>query len=265
MREFFKKLKQGTESENYGRHILRKWGSENLVRFWKNDAARILKVLDLGCGHGSDLLNIQSDSRRLSAEVRMKLFGVENYPPYIKECRQSGIETSAINIEKDRFPGNDASFDIILANQILEHTKEIFWITAEAARILRPGGLFLVGVPNLASFHNRLLLFFGEQPTAQQSFSAHVRTFTKPDFKRFAETGGYFQLKDVKGSNFYPFGLSISRPLSRIFPTFAWGIFFLLERTQKKGSFLECLSGDENFLETPFYGSPQNPARRQKK
>ena len=68
-----------------------------------------------------------------------------------------------------------------MANQILEHTKEIFWILDQVSTVLKEGGHFLLGVPNLASLHNRLLLAFGRQPSPIQNNSAHVRGYTKPD------------------------------------------------------------------------------------
>lgn len=266
LRQFFVNLKKGTEFLNYGREIIRDWGAEYVEKHALHQSARSISVYDLGCGHGTDIVNIRTETeRRLPGQVSWKLAGIENFKEYQKECKSLGIETFAVDLERDSFPGKDGSVDLLIANQVLEHTKEIFWIFSEAARLLRPGGRFIVGVPNLASMHNRLLLLFGQQPTAQQSLSAHVRGFTKPDLKKFAEEGGYFRLTAFRGSNFYPFPPGIARPLARIFPTLAWGAFFNLERTEKRGDFLDCLRGDANFLETPFYGSPQNPAKRKRK
>ncbi|MBL8018046.1 MAG: methyltransferase domain-containing protein [Leptospirales bacterium] len=262
LRRFFVNLKKGTEYLNYGRDILKDWGAAHAVSLSKLKPSAAVAVYDIGCGHGTDIVNIRNAATAAVPSIKWKLEGIENFIDYQKECKSLGIKTYAVDLERDVFPGNNSSVDVLVANQVLEHTKEIFWIFAEAARLVKPGGRFLVGVPNLASLHNRLLLLFGEQPTAQQSLSAHVRGFTKPDFKKFAEAGGFFKLTAFRGSNFYPFPPLFAKPMARIFPTLAWGAFFNLERTEKKGDFLECLRGDENFLETPFYGSPQNPAKR---
>ncbi|MEQ9366261.1 MAG: class I SAM-dependent methyltransferase [Leptospirales bacterium] len=270
LRSLFTRLKSGTEYLNYGRDIIRHWGAD-LYAASPAISGDAFRVLDLGCGHGTDLKNIRDEIETraepsgerevaLPAGPAVELHGVESYPPYVAECRAAGIQTHALNIERDRFPGPEDSYDVIVANQILEHTKEIFWIFAEVARLLKPGGHFIAGVPNLASFHNRLLLLAGQQPTQIKSMSAHVRGFTKPDMREFAETGGLFRLTAFRGSNFYPLPPILSKPLARIFPTLAWGSFYLLQRTNARGSFLDCLGGDDNFLETPFYGSPQNPA-----
>lgn len=261
MRNVIKKLKEGTEYLNYGRHIIFDWGAQLTEE--NNDGSFL--VLDLGCGPGTDLDNIQNVARTRNPEKakNLKLFGIESWPPNVKKCQSLGITTWNKNIELDKYPGKDQSFDLIIANQVLEHTKEIFWIFAEVARLLKPGGHFIVGVPNIASLHNRLLLLFGQQPTQIQSLSAHVRGFTKPDMRHFAQTGGLFELVGFRGSNFYPFPPFISKPLARLFPTLAWGSFYKLKRTAKQGSFLECLQSEDDFLETPFYGSPQNPSPEQ--
>ncbi|MCB1172474.1 MAG: methyltransferase domain-containing protein [Leptospiraceae bacterium] len=259
MRRFFQQLKEGTEHLNYGRHIIADWGAE----LYANSIARPFRILDLGCGPGTDLDNIRikaAEGAGSESRLQLEMHGLESWPPNIEKCNALGIQTWQADLERDRYPGADQSFDLIVANQVLEHTKEIFWIFNEADRLLKPGGHFMIGVPNLASFHNRILLMFGQQPTQIQSMSAHVRGFTKPDLRRFGETGDFFRLVAFRGSNFYPLPPFLSKPLARLLPTMAWGAFLLFERTTKQGEFLECLHGDEHFLETPFYGSPQNPA-----
>ncbi|MDH5654684.1 MAG: hypothetical protein OEZ34_02175, partial [Spirochaetia bacterium] len=65
---------------------------------------------------------------------------------------------------------------------------------------------------------------------------------------------------------FYPFPPFLSRFLSFLLPSFAWGLFVSFKKTQKEGVFLDCLYRGE-VLETPFYGGPQNPpaSKMQKK
>lgn len=263
LRNYFVNLKKGTEFLNYGRHILRAAGVRYAKTRIQGNPSGEIRILDLGCGHGTDLRNIREEIHSVLPEGagwKIQLFGVENYGPYVEECELSGIRVRSLDVERDPFPGDGAPYDLILANQILEHTKEIFWIFSEAARLLAPGGRFIVGVPNLASLHNRILLLFGQQPTAIQALSAHVRGFTYHDLKRFGEEGGYFRVVARSGSNFYPFPVPLAKILARLFPSMAWALFMEFERTSREGSFLDCLKGDQNFLETPFYGSPQNPA-----
>ncbi|MBE7437099.1 MAG: class I SAM-dependent methyltransferase [Spirochaetales bacterium] len=270
LRRFFKSLKSGTEYLNYGRPLISDWAAQALQnRLWdlfattKPSRGYRLSVLDLGCGHGTDLLNIRNELSRREAlgqtpmPFTLELHGIENHAPYARECRKAGIVVRSLDIEKDRL--GRSLFDVIVANQVLEHTKEIFWICAEVVRLLRPGGRFLVGVPNLASLHNRLLLLCGQQPTAQLSLSAHVRSFTRRDLQAFGEAGGFLKMKRYAGSNFYPFPPAVARPLARFFPSLAWGLFMEFERTHVNGDFLSILKTIE--LETPYYGGPAHPVK----
>jgi SAM-dependent methyltransferase len=205
-------------------------------------------ILDLGAGGGKDLQiakNIYPDA---------DLHAIEVYPPYIEDLKSKGFIVHPINIEKDIFPFPDKSVDIIIANQIIEHLKEIFWVFHQASRVLKIGGSLIIGVPNIAALHNRLLLLFGKQPSQLKNWSAHVRGWTKNDLLNFLEncnTDGY-SLKDFGGSNFYPFPPIISIPLAKIFPNLAWGSFFhFIKKKEYSNEFLEYPVKCQ--LETNFY------------
>ncbi len=163
-----------------------------------------------------------------------QLFAIESWEPNVMVLEKKGVKVFKCDLERDRFPFENESVDVINANQILEHTKEIFWIFHEISRTLKIGGHLVIGIPNLASLHNRILLLFGKQPTCIQNHSAHVRGFTKSDMLKFLNIYGGYEMISFKGSNFYPFPPVIAKPLAKIFPNMAWGIFsFYLEKNQK--------------------------------
>lgn len=223
-------------SLNYGRHH---------VRRFLEKAHPFKAVIDLGAGWGSDL----HIAREVSSRAR--LIAVESWQPTVKRLKREGVEVRELDLERDRLP-EDA--DAVIANQILEHTKDIFWIFHEVTRILPTGGHFIVGLPNLASLHNRVLLALGKQPTAIKSRSAHVRGFRKGDVLEVLEAAfpkGY-ALRDFGGSNFYPFPPGLARPLAAAFPKAAWGIFFLLRKEREyDGEFIRYPRDAR--LETNFY------------
>ena len=76
--------------------------------------------------------------------------------------------------------------------QVIEHVKEIFRINNEIFRCLKIGGYFLLGVPNILSFHNRVLGLFGIHPTQHKSYSAHLRPFSKRDVYEFYKFMEFF-------------------------------------------------------------------------
>lgn len=218
-------------SLNYGRHQV-----ENFFSTIQKDDYKM--VLDIGAGHGDDLLI----ARKFNNNAQ--LHGIEVYPPYAEELRQTGITVHSLNIETDRLPFTNEALDVVIANQIMEHVKEIFWLLHEISRTLRIGGSLILGVPNLASLHNRLMLLFGEQPSTIQNNSAHVRGYTKKDLFRLLNScfpGGY-KLQLFGGSNFYPLPPAMAKPLAKIFPNAAWSIFLLFRKVK---------SYDKQFLEFP--------------
>jgi len=232
---------------NYGRDIIAGWCKEYFVKL----GAEEIKVLDIGCGMGDDLYNIKT----VLPHGNLELCGIECHPPYIAQARQKGVNVLEFDIEKQTWPVADEYYDIVIANQILEHTKEIFWILSEISRTLKKGGRLILGVPNLLSLHNRLTMMCGGHPISIELLGPHVRGFTAPAVRRLIEADGYFKILQMRASNFYPFPPPISKVLSRILPTFSVCLFFLAERQMKKGEFIHVL--DSRFYETPFYRGNQ--------
>lgn len=185
-------------------------------------------VVDVGAGGGRDL-GIARNMCEGGA-----LHALECYPDNVTSLRERGYAVHEVNIEEERFPFGDESVDVVISNQVLEHVKEVFWIFHEVSRILRTGGVYIVGVPNLSALHNRLLMLFGGHPTQAKMCSAHVRCFSRGDFELFLGEcwpGGY-RVEQFMGSQFYPFPGPVARKLAGVFPSLAHTIFFMLRKTR---------------------------------
>lgn len=244
MKNLFYEMKHGTEKLNYGRDRI----ADAVVRYAKKRGKDSLSLLDIGAGSGYDLQGCAEVLRENGFEC--ELSAIEGYAPNVETLKEKNISVMPIDIECESFGYADRQFDVILMNQCLEHTKEIFHIFAEISRVLKPGGICIIGVPNLASLHNRLLMLAGRQPTSIRMYGPHVRGITKKDFITFAEKGGYFKCVEFFGSNFYPFPPAVSTKLSRVLPGMSVSIFFVLKRSGKKGVFSDIL--DDVFFETPY-------------
>jgi len=228
---------------NFGRH---------LIKAFLGRAAPCGTILDIGAGHGFDL----QLARRVNPGA--SLIAVETHTSNIAELQDQGITVHRVNIECQELPLSGESVDVVIANQILEHTKEVFWILHEITRVLRVGGTLIIGVPNLASLHNRILLLLGCQPSPIKTRSAHVRGFTKHDILEFLEScfpKGY-RLDGFGGSNFYPFPPLMAGLLARMMPNMAWGIFLMLHKTRAYANDFLRYPLEQN-LETNFFlGEP---------
>lgn len=99
-------------------------------------------VLDLGCGQGFYL--------PLYARLGLMATGVEPDPaPRAEASRKAAaLGFAVVDALADGLPFADASFDAVVMSEVLEHLPDPRPALAEAARVLVPGGLLLVTVPN---------------------------------------------------------------------------------------------------------------------
>lgn len=102
------------------------------------------RVLDMGCGtgYGSSIL----------AGAAAHVTGADISEAAIRTA-QARYGEAAGNLEYVRadcyaLPFEDDSFDVVVANEIIEHVDDHDRFVAEARRVLAPGGLFLVSTPN---------------------------------------------------------------------------------------------------------------------
>jgi SAM-dependent methyltransferase len=225
--------------ETYGPHIIERFVAQ---------LTDVRSVVDIGAGSGRDLDIV----KRLHPTAITT--AIEAGAEYANNLRDKADHVHVVNIEREELPIPSDTIDLFIANQVLEHTKEVFWIFHEVSRCLRNGGHFIIGVPNVASLHNRLLLLFGEHPTQHKLSSAHVRPFSRNDTQKFLEAcfpGGY-ETVGFGGAQFYPFPPRIARFLSDLFPAAAFSIFFVLK---KKGVYQDQFATypARAHLETNFY------------
>jgi ubiquinone/menaquinone biosynthesis C-methylase UbiE len=124
--ESIRKLLNPFDGRNYGRHHLKNFLDEN--------ASKIVDVLDIGAGNGEDLSIVQSIIA--GSRIRACEWDKEN----CKKLESLGAEVFQCDLERDRLPYGDSKFDLIIADQIFEHIKDIFWVTHEVSRTLKVGG-----------------------------------------------------------------------------------------------------------------------------
>jgi SAM-dependent methyltransferase len=156
-------------------------------------------LLDVGCWDGETTL---SYARTVQAR---EIVGIECMKAPAEQARSKGIKVVEANLETEAWGLPEASVDIAVCNQVFEHLKNIFIPFDQIARALKPGGVLLISVPNLASFHNRGMLFLGMQPTCIRVWGPHVRGYTLREFTKFCLTLGLFEIIKIEGVGFYPF------------------------------------------------------------
>jgi len=100
------------------------------------------------------------------------------------------------NGEKEPFPYPDASFDVILNCDTIEHMLcDPVHLLAECHRVLKPGGLMVVTTPNVLRLDNVVRLLKGvnihDKYVLQSASARHPREYTPHELKRIHEWVGF--------------------------------------------------------------------------
>ena len=114
-------------------------------------------LLDLGTHRGDFTVRL---AERLGAR---RVAGVELIERHARVASARGIETAVANLD-DGLPFESESFDVVHANQVLEHVRRTDVVMREIRRVLRPDGLACISTNNLSSWHNVISLGLGMQP-----------------------------------------------------------------------------------------------------
>jgi SAM-dependent methyltransferase len=76
---------------------------------------------------------------------------------------RAGFGISRTDVETQRFPMPDNTYQVVVCTEILEHLyRDPFNLLSEAFRVLAPGGVLILTTPNLAGFKNIFRLMNGE-------------------------------------------------------------------------------------------------------
>jgi SAM-dependent methyltransferase len=141
-------------------------GPERMELFRRYVGGPGRKVLDLGCRDGA------LTSRYAQGN---EVVGVDADREALAEAEKLGIETRWADLDEP-LPFEDASFDVVVAGELLEHLRDPGRLVGEVLRVLRPGGTFVASVPNAYRLKNRLRFMLGrkpeDDPTHLQMFSA---------------------------------------------------------------------------------------------
>jgi 2-polyprenyl-6-hydroxyphenyl methylase/3-demethylubiquinone-9 3-methyltransferase len=108
------------------------WVSEKLGALF----SKKIKILDVGCGAGFLANHL--------AEHRHQVTGLDASTESLAVAKSHDLTSSVIYQKGDAYylPFSDQSFDAVCTMDFLEHVEAPEKIVAEAARVLRPGGVF---------------------------------------------------------------------------------------------------------------------------
>lgn len=130
-----------------------------------------------------------SDSQPAEQRVRLSLRGSAE-PTWVT------MAFDQFNVEFDRFPYADASFEVVLFCEIIEHLQsDPLHVLKEIKRVLKPGGLIVLTTPNVARLDNRLRLLAGKNINDRYSghgpYGRHNREYTRAEITTLLSFCGF--------------------------------------------------------------------------
>jgi ubiquinone/menaquinone biosynthesis C-methylase UbiE len=136
----------------------------------ENGLPKYMNVADIGCGAGTQA--------RLWAGLGHRVHGLDVNEPLIQLARQrakeNGLEVSFEVGTATSLPWPDASMDVCLVPELLEHVKDWEACLNEAARVLKPGGVLYLSTTNVLC-------------PVQEEFSLPLYSWYPPPLKRYCE------------------------------------------------------------------------------
>jgi SAM-dependent methyltransferase len=161
-----------------------------------------VRLLEVDARHGRDTLRYRDQTFRPG---RPMIYAEQDLRD---PAARAETDIVVVDLEEARFPAPDDFFDIVVWSRGLVRLKNPVPALQEVRRVLRPGGIFVVAVPNLAALQNRLQLLVGRIPTTHADNGQHVGSFTCRSMRRLLEQGLGFSVQQFVGVGLAPLPLT---------------------------------------------------------
>jgi 2-polyprenyl-3-methyl-5-hydroxy-6-metoxy-1,4-benzoquinol methylase len=127
-----------------------------LARRARTTSGRVV-LLDLGCDDGLW-------TRKLADAVGAdEMHGVEIVDEAARKAAANGVQVQRLDLSKPMTELPSAAFDLVHANQVIEHVPNVDLFVSEVFRLLKPGGYAVISTENGSSWHNVFAAMMGWQ------------------------------------------------------------------------------------------------------
>jgi|SRR3972149_9598618 len=189
------------------------------------------RILDIGSDSGELI------TQRVQNVKKPEIYGIDLRKEASNKSKKISIKALVGNVE-DGLPFKSSFFDIVSANQIIEHLRDLDFFLEEIHRVLKPQGYLILSTENLSSWHNILALCLGWQAFSQhvssyrsignplsighntdyKSGTMHIKILTPRGLRELAKLHN-FKIEEFFGAGYYPLPSFLSKCLSRLDPT----------------------------------------------
>lgn len=161
--------------------------------FLGNVDIRGKRLLDAGCGFGA----FSSEACARGAQVT----AVDIADGLIARvsARLPGVKALPASILSLPFP--DADFDVVVSSDVIEHTQDPWKAVDELVRVLKPGGLLCLTVPNRTFWFFSVVL---ADKFGWRRYKGHENWVHYGDLRRYV-AGKNMTVLEYKGVHLFPF------------------------------------------------------------
>ena len=156
-----------------------------LQRYWQRTRHRIILgyldgrdgILDIGCGSSRIVLD-------LPEAVGMDI--LQRKLRWLRPRHRRLVRGSC-----DRLPFDDESFDTVITSEVIEHVPDWPELWTETWRVLRPGGILIVGTPDYGRRLWWVLEWMYLKVLPHAYAREHITHFTREDLRDRLRRAGY--------------------------------------------------------------------------
>jgi len=164
------------------------------IGYASRDPARDeVRFLDIGCGGGHFVLAAQI--------MGFQAYGIDVDGQATSKARKRGLRVFTGSLPHPDLPA--AYFDLIKLMHVVEHVPDPQALFVEVAKLLRPGGVIWVDVPNQRSFMafmKKGLNFLGMSDYGYLQPPLHLTAFSKRSMKSLLRETGFSVGKILRSS-----------------------------------------------------------------
>jgi SAM-dependent methyltransferase len=157
------------------------------VDFHKLEIAPGSRILDAGCGTGRHLFEAYrfEDAQVVGVDLNWEDLRKARYTLYTMGEASRG-SWAVSRADATRLPFRDASFDLVICSEVLEHVPDNHAAVAELVRVLKPGKDLVVSVPRYLP--ERICWALSEDYHNEPG--GHIRIYRKKEIKGLLESAG---------------------------------------------------------------------------
>ena len=185
-KEWYEASQEDIWTGPYRHHLLkRKQYVESVLAHYGTEQT-IHTLLDLGCGDGANFSWLKPHTKNL--------YGSDYNITRLLRAQRRNIAQEVVLADVTDYGAKDEAFDVIFFNHVLEHIPEDERALHEVFRILKKGGICILGVPNEGAFWWQLA--YKMQPESLRT-TDHVHFYTIKNLsEKIKKTG--FIIHEIK-------------------------------------------------------------------